>query len=517
MRMNSLVQVLVLCTSCAPTVPIGVSLDPCIESGIEVGIALENGPCEAQASVAYVAAPGQSLGALSPGSYCIDALAYRRDDAAHICRLDGLRRENRRFPDDRDAVTLALDCTLAAPEDTDDLLTQVAGCNGACDRDRCVCVGGCDIVDPSGACPAPVLVDHLVMGDHYACGLALDHRAFWCWGDDEMGEATDGTSGPPGAARMVFAMGSGTNEYVVYDGGPAMLCTQASNGDARCGPDVTREEGRLVRALDAVGEGFLCRGESAQIGCWGLAPGTARGLPFAFPSALSAGRSVVCGLVAGTVYCASPLQGCPEGGCWWGEDHCAIDAAPGASECTALVPPIDPMSERAGFVDIDLGWDRGCAADTYGRLLCWSERGGDPIGLPVPRMLPGRPLALATPIEGFGGNDDTTTWAREVSVGVEHVCVRRHGAVECGVLEKVGDEYLLARQETFPGEGAIGDFAAGPYGITCAVRVVEGAPSRVECFQLAGFVGGEALLGRTHTRDLAAGVDPDRADLAVCP
>lgn len=516
MRLSPTLSALALCVACAPTVPIGVSLDPCIESGVEVAIALETGPCEARASVTRVAGPGESLGSVSPGSYCIDALAYRRDDASHVCRLDGLHRENRRFPDDRHAVTLAVDCTLAAPDDTDDLLAQVAGCNGACDHDRCVCLGGCDIGDPSAACPAPVLVEHIVMGDHYACGLALDHRSFWCWGDDQMGEATDGTSGTAGTARTVFPMDAGANEYVVYDGGPAMLCTQAANGDARCGPHVTHAEGRLVRALDAVGEGFLCRGESAQIGCWGLAPGTAGVLPFAFPSALSAGRSMVCGLVAGTVYCATPLEGCPTGGCWWGEDDCAIDADPGVSECTALVPPIDPTRARAGFIDVDLGWDRGCAADTYGRLICWSEQGGDPIGLPVPRLVPGRPVALATPIQGFGGEDETA-WAREVSVGVEHVCVRRHGVVECGVIEQVGEDFVFARRETFPGDGAIGDFAAGPHGISCAVRAVEGAPSRVECFQLAGFVGSEALLGRTHTRDLAAGLDPDRADQAVCP
>ncbi len=518
MRVSRFVHALALCgTACAPTVPIGVSLDPCVASGVDVGLGLETGPCESSPSVARVAALGESLGAVSPGTYCIDALAYRRDDATHVCRLDGLQRENRRFPDDRDAVTLAVDCALPAPEDTDDLLAQVAGCNGACDHDRCVCIGGCDIVDPNATCPPPVLVEQVVMGDHYACGLALDHRAFWCWGDDEMGAATDGTSGPAGVARRVFPMEPGTNEYVIYDGGPAMLCVQAANGDARCGPRVTRNDGRRVRTLDAVGEGFLCRGEMARIGCWGLRPDTAELLPFAFPSVLSAGRSLVCGLVAGSVYCASPAQHCPEGGCWWGDDDCEIDGDGTSSPCNALVPPIERTKPNPGFIDVDLGWDRGCAVDTYGRLVCWSERGGDLQGLPIPRAVPALAAALATPIVGFGEDDDGDTWAREVSVGVEHICVRRLETVECGVLEHVGEDFVFARSETFPGDGAIADVAAGPHGISCAVRSVAGALSRVECFQLTGFVGGEALLGRAHTRDLAAGIDPDRADQAVCP
>lgn len=501
---------------CAPNVPVSVLLDACLEAEMEVALAVESGPCGARAAVASTAPLGDSLEPLPPGRYCVDALAYRRDDEARICRLGGLDRENRRFPEDREPLVLEVGCAPPALELGDDLLAGVAGCNGRCDVDRCVCAAGCDPLDPDAECPTPVSVERVVISDHVACGLAADRRSFWCWGDELAGALTDGSSGPSGVARVTYPIDDATNEYVLYDAGPDLFCAHTATGGTRCGPEVRREEGLRVRGLSAVGEGFLCRGEMARVGCWSLASNTATILPFAFPTDLSAARRSVCGIVAGEVYCASPTEDCAaDGECWWGRSDCDLEPRTAEPACVALVPASTFALPEVGFIDIDLGWDRGCAVDSAGRLACWSERGGDPAGLPVPTPSPGpRAAAVATTIGGFEG----AAWIREVSVGESHLCVRRIGGVECGVIEVAADgAFVLARREPFPGDGVIGAFAAGPNGISCAVRVVEGGPSRLECFQLAGFSGGEALLGRAHTRDRATGVDPDRGDLAVCP
>lgn len=488
---------------CMPSVAVDVRVPDCVPANAALALAIEPAPCGDRAEVAATVAIGEPLTEpLTPGRYCVDAVAYLRDDDAGICRLLGVARENRRLPSERDPLELSIGC--AAPTATlgDDLLAGVAGCTGACDVERCVCAGSCDPGDPLATCAPPIDVDRLVMGDHFGCGLDRDRRRLWCWGDEEMGAALGGVRAPPGVAVEVWPLDE-SDEYVAIDAGPDVLCVRTATGQTRCGDGSEPTSDLRLRGLFAVGDGFVCRGYETNLRCSEIGVAAFDRPVFDEPivAQASAGLDTVCGVTSTGIVCRAPLLDdvdCADGTCWW-------------RMATALVPTRREDAAEDAWARIDLGWGRGCATTVTGRLVCWSERA--PVGgLPAPRETVGGEW-VATSVE-LGTLADS---AREVSVGTEHLCVRRLDDVVCGVLTMRALRADFERSESFPGEGAITSFVAGPHGISCAVRVVDGV-SRVECFQLAGFTGGEALLGHGHTRDLVPGaLDPDRADLVVCP
>ena len=514
---------------CSPALPIDVTLeDPaCVSPDAVLALLIEDGPCGARANVRAARdlatlAMDSPIDALDPGAYCIDAVAYRRDDVARVCRLEALDRENRRLPADRSPLMLEAACE-APSELGDQLLFAAAACNGRCDVARCICTGSCDASSASALCPPPAEVEEIVMGDHYACGLGPGHLQFVCWGDAAISEAVEGADMPPGVAAPVLPLAPGEGDYVLFDGSPEVLCTRTSEGRARCG-DMTNVDsvGLVLRRVIAAGSGFVCGGE-AEVRCAridgtsdSLRPLVGDGLTF--PSRLSAGRDGLCGIVGGVIHCATPLAAlvaCDEASCAWNYEACGAD-------CTTREvrpPPASPFpASLPQWIELDLGWDRACAIDTRRRLSCWSFVAEDP-GLTLPAVeTPGLGRSYAVPelvVDALGA----PILAVEVSVGAEHVCVRQaESGVACGRLERRGASVVFSAVEPFPGEGAVASFAAGPQGITCAVRAVEAAPSRVECFQLEGFTEGRELLGRTNTRDLdPLAVDPDQGDLAVCP
>lgn len=516
---------------CSPTLAIDVTLeDPtCVSPDAVFSLLIEDGPCGARASVrsahdlATLAIDGSPIDALDPGAYCIDAAAYHRDDRARLCRLEALDRENRRLPADRGPLSLEAACEPPS-ELGDQLLFAAAGCNGRCDEARCICTGSCDLGSESARCAPAAEVEELVMGDHYVCGIGPGHRDFVCWGDDAISAAVDGAEMLPGVAASVLPLAAGEGDYVLFDGSPDALCTRTSEGLARCG-HVTNVDsvGLVLLRVIAAGSGFVCGGE-ADVRCvrtegTGDSPSPLLGDSLTFPTRLSAGREALCGIVGGVIHCATPLAplpACNEASCAWNYEACdlACTTRELRPEPSAILPASSPQ-----WIELDLGWDRACAIDTRRRLSCWSFLADDRTGIAPPvveRPRLGRSYAVPELVVDDLG---ALIHAVEVSVGSEHICVRRaETGVACGRLERRGESVVLTPMEPFPGQGAIGSFAAGPQGITCAVRAVENAPSRVECFQLEGFTEGHHLLGRTNTRDLdPLALDADQGDLAVCP
>lgn len=513
-----------MASGCAPTLAIELDFDDasCIGSDARLLVAIEDGPCgEALGELAWSGAVDDAPPtALSPGAYCIDAVALRTGDEhhGHRCRVDAAARENRRLPTEREPVSLAVRCA-GAPSPVGDGLLAAAGCNGACDVDRCVCSLGCDVdcIDGTCACPEPIALERLVMGDHYACGLALDHRSFTCWGDEpEATERVPGWEGfAPGVARTELGLVAESDERIVlFDGDGSLFCDRTDRGTARC-DHASIDSAFEVRRLSAVGRGFVCVGE-ADVICAsvveGLTPQIRRATngAFNYPSRLSAGHDQLCGILSGTVHCTEPLGEAPllcgteARPCPWWFQECT---APG---CTPWPLRATPIGDRpTTFIELDLGWDRACAIDTARRLWCWSVDPDDPDGLSLPTLQ--GDVLVPTLVRDVV--------AQEVAVGAGHVCTREAGgAVFCARLRREGDVLMREGVERFAGEDPVTSFVAGPDGISCAVRSAPGAASRVDCFQLAGFEGSEGLLGHAHTRDVTPdAVDEDGRDLSVCP
>lgn len=529
LRPMSAIFVGVTVAACSPelSISLGVRDGGCesssLVSGRSAALVVTAGACgEPGAPIASVTALPGAVPSLAPGSYCLSALSYVRDTSASVCRLLALDRETRTLPEARDPVSLDLACDDASSPMHDPLLFAGAGCNGACDVSRCVCTGACDVTLASSSCPDPVDATELAIGDEYVCALDTMRRRVRCWGDgvdDAVGllhddettmRAPDDT---PTVAAEVITRRPDQASLDLFVGSDSFLCgnTATMPTDAglrlRCG-DWFFDQTVVVRArIAAAGRDFFCSGQRASVCRFANDARSPVSLPLEYPIQLAAGSDVVCVLGGGGIQCLDP----------WA---CPVDSPTCAATGPFIRPPEALVGNDAdpGWFVMDAGWDRACAIDGRGRTACWGLVDDNADGLPVPPSGSGAVWQPRLITDMGAGVEPLGIRAREVSVGAEHICLRLDaGGVACGVLEAVPRGLRLSRVERFPGDEEVRAFAAGAHGVTCAVRpALRG--TRVECFQLAGFEGGNAMLGRGHTRDVVLGsVDPDRADLAVCP
>src|SRR5690348_2403052 len=95
--------------ACTPSIELSVSFDgasACIEEGSAGAVAIEMGDCANSAGrpewSSDLGTTGSLPAPLEPGSYCLDALAYRA--GAGVCRLEALARETRSLPRERGQI-----------------------------------------------------------------------------------------------------------------------------------------------------------------------------------------------------------------------------------------------------------------------------------------------------------------------------------------------------------------------------------------------------------------------------
>jgi hypothetical protein len=483
----------------------------------ELTRAISSGDCaESAGALVWVERDdGAAIPALGPGEHCFTALEHQTGaiGAGHACRAIAIARDTRRLPEERGEVALTTAC---APRSalTDALLAELASCNAQCDVERCICSAACDVgcTDAEACdvrCPLPIDLASVVIGGAFACGIARDRASVVCWGEGDaapLALAGWGETFEPGVAAAVLTRPEG-EQILALDASELGLCLWTDRGAMICADDrATYESTTDARNAGlTVGRGFLCGGESIVV-CVDTATGRPAGAPLIstdirFPDRIEAGGTHVCALVQGRIYCWTPLATLPAS-CGAStpcpELYGCVERALG-DRCEPV--PL-PFSAIGTWTDIDLGWDHACAINVIGELWCWGWSSADPDAWP----------SSPTEVAGVEG-------AREVSVGEEHVCVRQvGGAVRCMVPITTGSALSIGDSTLFPGPGAVESFAAGPDGVTCGVKLVDGERSRVECWSLETAVGPRGLLGRAHTRDLEPGaLDVDAADQAVCP
>lgn len=512
--LRPLVPLLGLLIACEPS--LGWTVTSICTEG-EIGVAVETGDCGSRSGLALQSAAGGDaldVDDLDPGLYCLSTLAFERSEGrdrennGFTCRLLDVDSQTRDLPAERDALVANVSCE-APPIPTaalDTLLQEVAGCCPECDVRRCTCSASCqpDPVDGRcGGCPSPVQARSLVMADHFACALALDRRALHCWGDGEARGALlgDRLGEAPGVAHR-FDVASLRVLPPSPDVGPDdHIFAMAADQDRLCfnlrksvecvgefSFRLEQEERDLSAPFRiAVSGPDFCIGEARPVCRRGADETRYFGAHYRSASELTGTGGEVCALVAGDVYC-SPSQGmavvgeacgptrpCPEGSrC---TSQCDGEGCMRAWRCSP-----DPLELPIAAFALDSGWNRHCVVTALRDVFC-AEVGGR--AAPVLR------------------EDASPLKALDVSVGDGQLCVLgTDGRLACGRLALREGGYLFDRSEVFP-VANVSQFAAGPDGVSCAIRVED---STVVCHQLAAFVEDghppSPLLGTANTSAL---------------
>ncbi|MFK7989869.1 MAG: hypothetical protein AB8I08_27870 [Sandaracinaceae bacterium] len=523
MRRLHLVVMAFALLACEPAFGWTVSTDGQEPEDARFAVAISSGDCGERGAATFgePLAPDGSPSAppLEPGAYCFEALGYVQAEVSpetngFACRTLAVARETRRLPRDRDPLDSRLvfgDSDPAEPdagpspdpsqllEGTDALLRDVVGCNPACDVERCVCSRSCR--DEAPACPAPVQVRSLVMGDHFVCGLTRDRSGLLCWGDGEGGPPSDpdfglseGLAEQVGVARY-FSVEELLGPFAedLLRGGPASILAFDASGDNLCinterftrclGRSPFNDEGGGPTAPSRVvtGDSLFCIGESTgicfvygELGSTTTASAVGMATPSLFDGVqeLVAEGDYVCGVVNGVIRCATRAAPC--GSC---DVHSICDVDLGLCRADDIRVPL------SRFFRLAAGGGRVCGVTSARGVHCFT------LGEEQPRIGP-RPLQHEP--------DGAFLRALDVSLGDAHFCVRRpEGDVQCAPHPAEGHD--VPTLTPFPAEN-IDSFEAGPDGITCAVL---SETQEVVCHQLPEFVEDgppHPLLGVGHTR-----------------
>ena len=278
----------------------------------------------------------------------------------------------------------------------------------------------------------------LSLGGTFACGIALDSKAY-CWGSDLYGQLGDGSTNAGGGAPRLVTVRS--ERFDSISTGANHACALTAAGKAFCwGRDSTGQLGdarrvnsttpipvypdSTFRSISAGGFHTCAITVNAQAFCWGwnrrgqLGVGSIGGI-IDFPAtalpggpyvSISAGYEHTCGLRAdGTALC-------------WGDNRrgqlgvslSPTDTVPFPAPTQVL--PVSPFARivAGGFAGDSTGRSHTCALDPAGVAWCWGDNywkqsGSDNSSVTL--------LRQPTPIPGQPAGSFTS-----LSVGYRHAC-----------------------------------------------------------------------------------------------
>jgi len=236
----------------------------------------------------------------------------------------------------------------------------------------------------------------IAAADGYACGIAIDQRA-WCWGGNDTGELGVATVGDCNGADCQYGGNSGNPTPLPVAGNRAFtqIATSAvtSLDAVSCATSFVLEVCGRTCALTAVGEAF----------CWGMGYSSQTqigaginlsALSVVVPSILFDADAQSCGLTStGAGYCFTTSATQIGGGMTFtslsmGHDHsCGVGAdgnvycwgsnlrgGLGIGSVDSLAHP-NPVQAIASvkFTSVAVGSYSTCALDTSGTVQCWGQ------------------------------------------------------------------------------------------------------------------------------------------------